>query len=316
MRLASEVNFFPLNDHYDVIAKYGLTSNSELQVALDHLPNVARTCRFCPNPTGFSKTAHAVPQLIGNQSLISLNECDQCNEYFANNCENDLASWFGPARSLTRIDGKNGVPGFDNAAGTSIRVTNGHLEIDATTRDVIEDPNQIDLRGRQMTSNSYSPIRAAKALVKAACSVCPTQDLASIQPAIEWIRGRSAPQIASYPVLFAIAPGWKPFRDGEVTLYRRKNRDAIPYLWCVIASTHFRLQSYLPFCREDQWSQLDSAIDFDFRRWHFPLPPGDEFDGTDLYELDWSRTASQKQEWKFQIRQLEGSGDLKLVLPP
>ncbi|GGH82737.1 hypothetical protein HNQ91_005882 [Filimonas zeae] len=73
-----------------------------------------RTCRFCgkkkPEVT-FRKVAHTIPQLMGNQFLISDFECDACNELF-NRYEGDLTAFMGLSRTLSLTKGKRGVPGY------------------------------------------------------------------------------------------------------------------------------------------------------------------------------------------------------------
>ena len=43
-------------------------------------------CRFCKKDksmTRFKSIAHAIPELLGNKSIISHEECDACNKFFA-----------------------------------------------------------------------------------------------------------------------------------------------------------------------------------------------------------------------------------------
>ena len=39
----------------------------------------------------FQALAHAAPDFLGNASIISMNECDDCNDYFGRDCEDHLS---------------------------------------------------------------------------------------------------------------------------------------------------------------------------------------------------------------------------------
>src|SRR5690606_15011171 len=91
----------------------------------DHLDPNDRSCRYCSkkNPdVAFSKIAHAIPEFIGNKSILSLNECDTCNEFFANQYEDHLSKWMNPLRSASQMRGKSGIPIYKHPEKTvSIR---------------------------------------------------------------------------------------------------------------------------------------------------------------------------------------------------
>ena len=97
------------DDNYDVVAQQFL--NPDKRVFLGDKRN--RRCRFCggvrPKVT-FKKVAHAVPESLGNKSLFSFYECDDCNRLFGDGIENDLGNWSIPMRTLARIKGKKGFP--------------------------------------------------------------------------------------------------------------------------------------------------------------------------------------------------------------
>ncbi len=76
-----------------------------------------RVCRFCGRDsanTRFRHDAHAIPHLLGNRTLFTREECDQCNLFFGSTIENDLGNWTKPTRTFSRIKGKNGVPTLKN----------------------------------------------------------------------------------------------------------------------------------------------------------------------------------------------------------
>src|ERR1700693_159153 len=73
----------------------------------------SRVCRFCsssaPNVT-FKNEAHAIPECLGNRSLTTEYECDDCNQFFGVGIENDFGNWSKAQRALSGVRGKKGVP--------------------------------------------------------------------------------------------------------------------------------------------------------------------------------------------------------------
>jgi HNH endonuclease len=64
-----------------------------------------QTCRFCgrrPPDVSYKLEAHALPESIGNRSLVTKYECDLCNEFFGNGIENDFGNWSKPARTFCK----------------------------------------------------------------------------------------------------------------------------------------------------------------------------------------------------------------------
>ena len=139
--------------------------------------------------------AHAVAEFLGNRSILSLNECDECNARFATEYEDHLSKWSLFARSVSQVRGKKKRPTFKNPDET-LRVGAGehglfiHLTDPALTRKLMAEsgPYKFTVLA-DASSQPYVPIRAAKALVKFACSVCPPQELGQCQRAINWLMG-------------------------------------------------------------------------------------------------------------------------------
>jgi len=72
-----------------------------------------RRCRFCgkekPEVT-FKQETHALPEAIGNKSLITYYESDACNQKFGREIDNEFGKWSKPLRTFYQIGGKDGVP--------------------------------------------------------------------------------------------------------------------------------------------------------------------------------------------------------------
>ncbi len=146
------------------------------------LGQMPRVCRFCsraaPDVT-FRKEAHAVPELAGNGTLISLNECDECNSRFAA-FEDDLGKLTLLERIGGQVLGKGGVPSAKTGQN------NSRIDLKASGFVIAEhegDPiAEIDKDKKTLTitisPQSYRPLGVYKALLKIALTLMDETDLA------------------------------------------------------------------------------------------------------------------------------------------
>jgi hypothetical protein len=260
----------------------------------DSAPDSERICRFCglgtPKVT-FRSTAHAVPEFLGNKVLISMNECDSCNHFFAKEYEDDLAKWFGPMRAVSRMQGKKGVPKYktndvfiqNGIKGLEIGIVDENLESSLKT----DGPFSFKVPVPTPTQ-SFVPLNAAKALVKIACSLCPLAFLSECKPAIEWLLGRQSPRISNFPIYFGFTPGPNPYGDGRVLLLQRRDEKSLPLIWCIIGTANYRFQFFVPLCPSDAWMHTGKPVTLSVP--HFPDVFGDKwkYGNTSFSLLDWA----------------------------
>lgn len=138
-----------------------------------------RACRFCKKTSQvtFDKRAHSIPELLGNKSVFTINECDVCNRLFSD-YERHL-SRFIPPSFITRLKGKKGhsimtFKGNDKISGS-------HSFIDIEHSSHIGD--NIDLTGQK-----YLNVKVYKSLLKSLISLLPDQYVSEFNEHIEWIR--------------------------------------------------------------------------------------------------------------------------------
>ena len=108
------------DEHYEIIFHAPFLSDAKTRIQ-DHVEPAGRLCRFCGKgvpEVSFSKTAHAVPEFLGNRDILSMNECDTCNDYFATQYEDHLSKWSQYPRALSQIKGKKKKPTFKNPTET------------------------------------------------------------------------------------------------------------------------------------------------------------------------------------------------------
>lgn len=85
-----------------------IENQSIQEVHGQNIPRSERKCIFCGNENAkFIKVAHAVSETIGNKSLISHFECDECNQNLGKMFEDDLGKYMLPYKIITKTFGKN-----------------------------------------------------------------------------------------------------------------------------------------------------------------------------------------------------------------
>jgi hypothetical protein len=94
---------------------------------------VPRRCRFCERVAGdatFRQEAHAIPAAIGNRTVFSLEECDDCNGKFGRELEDDFVNFLGPLRTFSGISARRRkVPTFRRSPRSTPIRHGGHGKI-------------------------------------------------------------------------------------------------------------------------------------------------------------------------------------------
>ena len=290
---AKAVAYF--DERYDIIFDQPLVLPQPFYIS-DTKEGDVRTCRFCrravPEVT-FNSRAHTVPESMGNKSLLSKNECDECNQFFAQQYDDHLSKRFMLMRATSQIRGKNGVPTYKDKEG-KIRIEMGGEGpgITIESEDLFakfkkDGPHAFKLPV-PTPSQPYVPVRAAMALIKAACSLVPASELEQVRTTIDWLMGNVGATVSYFPILHTFVPGPNPYRDGKVMLLRRKVDEPIPYLWCILATGNVQLQFFVPFCEGDTWLNNGSTSTTTLMR--FPTPFADDWEYGQVTKgiYDWS----------------------------
>lgn len=217
-------------------------------------------CRFCNrqgNIIDFKKKAHAIPESLGNKTLFSHYECDDCNAYFGETIETDFGAWSKPMRTMCRISGKSGVPSLrlDQEGIARIDVKNGGLVI----QDYEHDPkHKIDTNSNTITfelkRDTYTPIAVFKAFVKFGLTLMPAEAMESFKETLKWIRhpDHSKTLVSQCPLFWTFISGPMPNDRIKLQAFVRKTGITdMPFAFYTLAYGNEMYQVFLPSPSQD-----------------------------------------------------------------
>ena len=241
--------------NYECIFSYNLNYN-EPKIIKD---NNEKKCRFCgrkePEVT-FRKKAHAISEMLGNRTLFSNNECDECNAFFGDNLENDLGKYLGVIRTLTQIVGKEGVPSYKTKNKKArIDYTNKGLVIQNVVGDkflTLEDDCLIFRTERE----AYTPINVYKSFVKMAISLVPEDLLFNFDDTLKWLKEdpnmESKYNMDDYAyIIEKFIPGPKPHNLNVKGFIRKNDKIHLPYFIFLIEFGNYSFQIIIPCIKKD-----------------------------------------------------------------
>jgi hypothetical protein len=254
--IAQNIDFF--QDGYEFVVNRTIAARGHKEV-LGKKPEVCRFCtRMRPEIT-FTKEAHAVSELAGNRTLISLYECDECNDRFSA-FEDDLGKLTLLERIAGQVLGKAGVPSAKAGQKKSrIDVDLTGFKIEEHAGDsIVEFDHEKNTMTVTIAPQNYRPLGAFKALVKIALTLMDEQDLAKVPEALRWLRAAdlTTDQIddgTRYSCIRSWTPGPAPFANTRVILLRRKRSNVPgPFFIFVLAFGNLSFQIALPAPQEDK----------------------------------------------------------------
>jgi hypothetical protein len=235
-----------------------------------------RACRFCgksaPEVT-FGLEAHAIPEALGNKSIVSNYECDPCNQAFGRGIENDLGNWSKPMRAFSRIRGKSSVPTLKKGGeAPGWRIEHGETGFDIKQYED-EEVCTIDAENRSirfdLKRDSYTPVAVLKAFIKIGLTLMPEAEIGNFKHAIAWVRHPDHSKVLAeqLPVIYTFIPGPMPNDVIAAFIFRRKpGVSGVPYAWAIIGYGNEVFQFAIPSEPQDGTGYPT----FEMRR--FPTP--------------------------------------------
>jgi len=201
--------------------------------------------------------AHAVPELIGNKTLFTLYECDECNNRFSS-FEDDFAKMTLGDRSISRTRGKQAVPTL-TSKGKKSRIE--HAASGLVMKQYIDEGFiALDEQASQLKisyeTQPFRPLGAYKCLAKMAYTLLPAIELPHFPELKAWLREKDVATKKVYGngnhlCLMSFVPGPKPFPSPIIALLRRKTSVAAPYAMFFVAFANWTYQIFAPCPRQD-----------------------------------------------------------------
>ncbi len=256
-----------LGDNYEPLVVYHL--NNEQKIILKD-SSVIRTCRFCgksePEVT-FKKVAHAIPHFIGNRTLKSEYECDDCNGKVFSPMESQFSQFMGIYHTFNEVSRGDKVPVYRNNSRekSKIVVENGNIKIDCVEGEdlvpVLDKKNHtVDIKAKR----SYVPQSVYKIFIKMALTIMPESEMHHFRTTLDWLIGKKK---FGYN-LFLIERRYEglknPFGFDSCMIFRRKanHKDNVPAYVFGLAYFNFFFQTYIPLCDEDKSLEGEVTIPY------------------------------------------------------
>lgn len=247
-----------LGTDYEPVECYHL--NEEKEIVLSD--SVSGKCRFCgrskPDVT-FDKVAHAIPHFIGNRTLKSTYECDECNGMFSAMESNfsQFMSFFHTFAHVCKGGGAK-VPKFrtNSSENSSIVVTDDKIEVkcyegEGLIPEIDEEYNTLTLK----TYRSYIPLNVYKIFIKMALTIIPEKELDGFKTTLKWLHGDVNIDAHGLVIVERRYFGVNnPFQFDSCMLFKRKDTsaNAVPAYIFGLAYYNFFFQTYIPFCDADK----------------------------------------------------------------
>lgn len=227
--------------HYDILGQWFMSPDSEKEYLGEPGTWVCRFCKKSKPEVTFRKVAHVVPQLLGNKTLMSLYECDDCNKAFGEGIENDLGNWTKPIRTLTRIRGQSGVPVLKREGSGAWRIEYKNNSLNIFAKDA-NPPFSVDEANSRvifkLPRDPYTPIAVLKAFLRIALTLIPNDEIHVFYELLSWVMNKdhSVPLLRSCSVIRTFYPG--PQRNDLVVailLKRKEGIEGLPYIFMVLS---------------------------------------------------------------------------------
>lgn len=242
--------------NYDTLHFKGLNLENKKEIWGEKPPK----CRFChqskPAVT-FSKDAHLVPAFVGNKTLFSRYECDDCNERFSQ-FEDDLAKMTMGDRAISQVPKRKGFTPLKPQGKKSSFVRDGAGVVIKQYTD--EGVFTLDRENSQMVitydTQPFRPLGVYKALAKIAYGLLPEEDLPNFEELRLWLIEKDVATRKVYAdkghwCFHTFVPGPSPFPRPIIALLRRKADVAAPYLMFFLAFGNWTYQIFVPCPKMD-----------------------------------------------------------------
>jgi hypothetical protein len=247
-------------DPHDFWEKYDLVNSSDSYSPKKIKSKVCRYCSRTEKETTFNQDTHLLPELIGENNILTFDECDLCNKLFSE-YESSFSIFIRPYITLLGVKGKKKIPAFqsrtvvrDEKTRTTLKHIKGNqkeLHIQ-NLEDYSINPNTktFDIIFRKPP---FTPIKVYKSLLKIGLSLLPTEFDKFNKNSFAWLTDRQD-DLNFIPQAFITTLKRTQFKKPTAYLYRAKkiftDSEEFPEHILIICFANQIIQIFLPFSKE------------------------------------------------------------------
>ncbi|HET6244216.1 MAG: hypothetical protein H0V01_12810 [Bacteroidetes bacterium] len=240
--------------------KYELISSSKTYVPSRIKSKVCRYCDRTDKETTFNQITHLLPELIGENDILTFDECDICNKLFSD-YESSFSIFIRPYITLLGVKGKKKVPIFQSRTvdrNEKTRTTLAHREgnqkeLHIQTLDdytINTDTKTVDIVFRKPP---FIPLKVYKSLLKIGLSLLPTEFDKFNKESFAWLTNRQD-DLSFITHAFVSTLKRRCFTTPSADLYKAKNiftdKQEFPEYILIVCFANQIVQIFLPFSDE------------------------------------------------------------------
>lgn len=222
-----------------------------------------KKCKFCKEEepkVSFKNTPHIIPELLGANNFVYLNECDECNSTFSK-YESHLAVFLRPYLTLNNVKGKKRTPEFHSRKDDKETIT----EIISTKEQEREmyfnqnmDDFEIDETNKVIhvtfRKSPFKPLSVYKALARVAVSLLPEFQMPFYEHVCKWLKSNNDEFINFFPHCFITIMTRRKFREPLALLYKAnelvRSNEEYPDLALILGFANVVVQIFVPYSVE------------------------------------------------------------------
>lgn len=250
------INLKKVAEEYDIINSIDIPeSNANNKILLKD--STEKKCRFCSKKypeVNFKNVSHTIPEFIGNKTLISEFECDNCNKYFSK-FENEFANFMLPLNIFANVKNKNNKhPKYKNKI--EIYTDSGNiLKIKNFPDEFLKNKNEFSF---PLEIPSYIPDFIYRCLIKIGISLIPEDKNNNNPEILEWLMDLEKNTVFPSNMLLSIFPFENQINTIRVLIFEKKpiTERFIPKNIIVLSYKNFAIQTYFPISVKENFPEL------------------------------------------------------------
>jgi len=217
----------------------------------------SRVCKYCgksmSNGATFHNEAHAIPESLGNKTIISADECDTCNDFFSKTIDLDTFEYLKLFRVLYGKKGKMGIPKLKFKNGTVITHDGEEAKI---VQHIHENGDKVDFSEEDFKIplefiNKINFMNIYRSIVKYVLAIIPNDEIINFPETVKWIMNiKNNGSVLDLPPIATKIDNY--YEQPKLMVYKRKTDDvSLPYMYVELRIVNFIFVYIIPFSNKD-----------------------------------------------------------------